>query len=258
MHVTEPVPKLPEKLAWLQPLIDGLMAKQPEQRFATGDEFIAACDRLLAANPQMQAAMRETRTTRKRATMPSFAVPSAPARSIGKNPRLPWLGAGAGVLVVVVATGWLLTHRSPKPTPAATAAAPTSTLSAPPAVQAVPDSNAAADARLATLDLPTLLARADQYFAYGKDNGGEKMGFPPGDNAIDLFHAALTRDPGNAHAVKGLADIAAFYADGAKAAYKNGLYTGADVLVDEGLRADPKNAVLLQLKSQLAKAEQGG
>jgi serine/threonine protein kinase len=257
MHVTEPVPKLPERLAWLQPLIEGLMAKQPDQRFATGDEFIAACDRLLAANPQMDSAIRETRT-RKRAAMPSLSAPSASAvRAAGKNPRLLWAAGGAGALIVLALAGWMMTHRPPPPvaTTSPTTTSPDTQVT-PPVV--VPDANAAAQAKLAALALPALLARGDEYYAYGKNNGGEKMGFPPGDNAIDLFQAALKRDPGNAHATKGLADIAAFYAEGAENAYKNGLYTGADVLVDEGLRADPENAALLQLKSQLAKAENGG
>jgi hypothetical protein len=111
---------------------------------------------------------------------------------------------------------------------------------------------------LAELDLPALLARGDEYFAYGQKNGGEKMSFPPGDNAIDLYQEALKRDPGNAQAVQGLQKIAAFYAGGAQSALKNGLYTGADVLVESGLRADPKNAQLLLLRQQLAKAEGGG
>jgi len=50
-HVTDPVPDLPEPLEWLQPLIDKTMAKDREQRFATGDAFMAACDALLREHP---------------------------------------------------------------------------------------------------------------------------------------------------------------------------------------------------------------
>ena len=42
MHITQPVPKLPKELAALQPLIDRLLAKQPESRFQTGNEVVAA------------------------------------------------------------------------------------------------------------------------------------------------------------------------------------------------------------------------
>jgi hypothetical protein len=262
MHVTDPVPKLPEKLAWLQPLIDGMMAKQPDQRFATGDEFIAACDRLLTANPQMDAAMREARTARKRASMPSMAAAKVPQASATGNRKVLWMGIAAAAAIVLGVGGWMFAHRTPGPAgavPTATAASSSTTLAAPTAPPpAPPDDQAAIDAKLSGLDLPTLLARGDEYFAYGKKNGGEKMGFPPGDNAIDLFRAALKRNPGNAHASSSLREIGAFYADGAQTAYKNGLYTGADVLVEEGLRADPDNATLVQLKDQLAKAEGGG
>ncbi|HXD83978.1 MAG TPA: serine/threonine-protein kinase, partial [Rudaea sp.] len=79
MHVTEPVPKLPEKLAWLQPLIDKSMAKQPADRFATGDAFVAELDRLLAANPQMDAVMRESRSARRRAVSAARAASSGAA-----------------------------------------------------------------------------------------------------------------------------------------------------------------------------------
>lgn len=254
MHVTEPVPKLPEKLAWLQPLIDKSMAKQPVDRFATGDAFVAEVNRLLAANPQVDAALRESRSARRRAVAAGSAVPSATPAAGGRK----WLFAGAGVATFIVLAGlswWVWHGRTATP---ATPIVPVQTASDHVAPVSPPPQNAAADVALAKLDLPTLLSRGDDYFAYGQKNGGEKMSFPPGDNAIDLYLEALKRDPGNAQATRGLQNIAAFYANGAQSALKNGLYTGADVLVESGLRADPKNAALLQLKSQLAKAEGGG
>jgi serine/threonine protein kinase len=42
MHITQPVPVLPKNLAALQPLIDRLLAKQPEDRFQTGNEVAVA------------------------------------------------------------------------------------------------------------------------------------------------------------------------------------------------------------------------
>jgi serine/threonine protein kinase len=257
MHVTEPVPKLPEKLAWLQPLIDKSMAKQPADRFATGDAFVAELDRLLAANPQMDAVMRESRSARRRAVS-AAAASSATEPGSGRI----WIFAGAGVAaaVVIVALAWMVWRGKAATNVAPTVATgtPVETVPVAPPLPPQPPENSAADARLAQLDLPTLLSRGDDYFDYGRKNGGEKMSFPPGDNAIDLFQEALKRDPGNTQATQGLQKIAAFYANGAQVALKNGLYTGADVMVESGLRADPKNAALQQLKAQLAKAEGGG
>ena len=253
MHVTEPVPVLPEKLAWLQSLIDKSMAKQPTDRFATGDAFVAELDRLLAANPKMDATLRESRSARRRAVATGIGTTSATIPGSGRK----WVMAAGGVAAVAVmaAVSWVAWHGKGS-APAAPVAMSTP-IEAAPAIAPPPLENSAADAGLARLNLATLLARGNDYFDYGQKNGGEKMSFPPGDNAIDLFREALKRDPGNAQATQGLQKIAAFYANGAQSALKNGLYTGADVLVESGLRADPKNAALLQLKAQLAKAEGG-
>jgi len=274
MHVTEPVPVLPDKVAWLQPLIDGLMAKSPEQRFANGDAFIAACDRIIQSNPQAVTAAREQRGTRKRAAMPRPPVPvdtdstTAAAEPISlrgalgkaRNMRLAMIGAGVFVLLVAVVLGWRFTHPSAPTTVEPPKVVDTSRTNPPVTVTPPPVSpgNDAGNEALAKLDMPTLLSKAEQYLAYGQKNGGEKMGFPPGDNAIDMFQEALRREPGNARATQGLAQVAGFYENGARTAFKNGLYTGADVLVEEGLRAEPANAKLLKLREDLTKAEQGG
>lgn len=52
MHLSHPLPQLPPALAWLQPSIDGLMAKDANARFASGEEFVAAVERLLAQTPE--------------------------------------------------------------------------------------------------------------------------------------------------------------------------------------------------------------
>lgn len=48
-HLTAPVPRLPDLLAPLQPLLDGLLAKEPEQRFQDGASVAAAIESLEAA-----------------------------------------------------------------------------------------------------------------------------------------------------------------------------------------------------------------
>ncbi len=42
MHITEPVPRMPHPLEALQPIVDRMMAKTPEDRFQTGDDVAAA------------------------------------------------------------------------------------------------------------------------------------------------------------------------------------------------------------------------
>jgi DNA-binding response OmpR family regulator len=42
-HINAPVPRLPAELAHLQPLLDRTMAKDPDLRYASADELVAAC-----------------------------------------------------------------------------------------------------------------------------------------------------------------------------------------------------------------------
>ncbi len=42
-HLNAPVPKLPDSLAHFQPLLDRAMAKDPEMRFGSADDLLAAC-----------------------------------------------------------------------------------------------------------------------------------------------------------------------------------------------------------------------
>ena len=276
MHVTEPVPQLPDKASWLQPLIDGLMAKSPDQRFATGDAFIAACDRLIQSNPTAASAARAERGTRKRASMPRPTPPridtdsTAAAEPIslrgrgGSNAvKYGAIGAVAVVLLAVGGTlGWRAMHSTPAPADgggtAGTQQAPAPVRPTQPVAPTPQPVDLGGDAALAKYDLPGLLGKGEEYLAYGQKNGGEKISFPPGDNAIDMFQEALRREPGNARATQDLSRVAAYFESGARVAFKNGLYAGAETLIEAGLRAEPANPGLLKLRDDLAKAQPGG
>ena len=52
MHVHDPIPRLPPALVHLQPLLDRLMAKSADERFASSAEALAAIQALLHAEPR--------------------------------------------------------------------------------------------------------------------------------------------------------------------------------------------------------------
>jgi hypothetical protein len=264
MHVTEPVPQLPEHVAWLQPLIEGLMAKNPDQRFPNGEAYVAALDRLLMDHPQADATAQQA--ARKRNTLKSITpLPgSVPAARDDGDPRGPRLSTGAmagiavAVLIAVVAVGWFVMHRNPAPIPVEPTTTTTQPVT-PPTTPQVPmqtQEENQATAAVQRLDLPTLLSRGDEYLAYGEKNFGEKLDFPAGENAIDMYREALRRDSSNAQAKSGLQKIAAYYEKAARDALKMGLFTATDEFIDKGLRADPNNQDLAGLKVDLAKKEQ--
>lgn len=50
-HVNQPIPQLPSTLAAFQPLLEKTLAKQPEQRFQTAQEFVDALTAIEAPSP---------------------------------------------------------------------------------------------------------------------------------------------------------------------------------------------------------------
>lgn len=50
MHVSDPIPELPEHLAIFQPIVSRALAKKPDQRYQNGAEFIADLNKISAAD----------------------------------------------------------------------------------------------------------------------------------------------------------------------------------------------------------------
>ena len=255
-HVTDPVPVLPDELAWLQPIIDRMMAKDREQRLRSGEAFIAECEALLRDHPQFSVHQDWPPGT-------ALRTDSSIQDRMSSIVRTRWFApaVAATLLVIAVALAWRTWH--PVPGPAAgpssgPVAAPVSP--PPPALPVEPPADSNTAGAFGAVDTPKLLARAGGYLQEGLASGdGRHFAFPDGDNAIDLFREVLRRDPGNGAASQGLAQIAAFYEKGARSMLERGYdSTGAD-LVEKGLRAQPDNAGLRKLKADLeARASQGG
>ncbi|HET7844591.1 MAG TPA: protein kinase [Xanthomonadales bacterium] len=283
MHVTHPLPVLKGDVAWLQPLIEGLMAKNADDRWSTGEEFVVECEKLIAAAPEAKS-IREGPQARKRAPArltntgrqkqaQERASQAAIARQAGGKPpaaaRPAWLwpAVAAGVLLVGGVGGWLALRGGKdvpdappvvvaSPTPAATPE-PTPVESPTPYVASTPTAPAIVDLNVdgnAQADVAALLEQAREYVKVGVVENGRRLASPEGDCAVDLYKRVLTVEPDNADARAGLGQIAAFYESKAKAAYDRGMYTGAMVLAEQGLRAEEDNPSLQKLREESRQA----
>ncbi len=274
MHVTHPVPQLPEPLRWLQPIIESSMAKDANQRYANGEAFIVGLDKLVSSAPQARD-MRDRRPGSARSSRPSPqqvqtpVPPKRPANPSGTRgdddfeprrrmpPTKTLVIAGTSLAFAAAAAFVFLRESGDTPVGSADTmvVTPTNTVEGD-AVQAevdTPTSNPTSSAAGFITPLPagsdaaTLIARAQEYVKIGLVENGRRLNEPEGDCATDLFKLVLAADPENEDAKAGLSQVADFYESKAKATFDRGLYAGSAILAEEGLKARPDDASLKQL-----------
>ncbi len=104
-HVTDPVPLLPDALAWLQPLIDMTMAKDRELRCPTGDAFIAACDALIGGRPEYTLRQKSVTPRPDTRAEPAPGSTRVGGKAVGaaSRARPSWLVPVVAIAFVVVA-----------------------------------------------------------------------------------------------------------------------------------------------------------
>jgi hypothetical protein len=138
---------------------------------------------------------------------------------------------------------------APTPAPAPPVATPIDTT--PPHPLDVPTTVIGGEAPTAS-DIPALLDKAGQYLKEGITSTpvGHRLNTPAGDCALDLYHQVLRLDPNNAQAKAGLGQIASFYQGKSRALLERRMASGAALLAEEGLRAEPDNAALKALLDQ--------
>jgi serine/threonine-protein kinase PpkA len=176
MHVNSPVPILPERLANYQAIMEGLLAKTPDDRYASAEVMLEVLKRL-RGNGQSRVTEGDT-----------VVLPSPPP---GSPPAAPRFKAMAWALVLLIplagATAYFMSRQPPAtPQPHPTAIQP----------------------QRPTIDEKTrrniqeLLRVADLHKAVGY------LTFPPSTNAFEVYQRVLELDPYNEDAQKGLKTIA--------------------------------------------------
>ena len=278
MHVTQPVPVLPEEFAWLQPLVSGLMAKQPAERYNTGAAFVDAVHKLLGSAPE--AAKLQQSSTRKPGGPNRLSGSSATqqrtrvsaAQKAGERPAWLW-PAVSGVFLAIVIGGWLWVANGKKPEAVVNAPVPTNTvpIGADPnagangtPVISVPFTNPNGNpsgAAMSQTDIDDLLTQADNYVKKGTEPGSPDIGRqlldPEDDSALFLYKKVLQAQPENARAKAGMDQLLAFYRKYSYLTCKRGLWTQCAINASEGMRVDPSDDFLLKINDAAATGERG-
>ncbi len=240
-HVTQPVPQLPEPHQWLQPLLDGLMAKSLEQRFVNGSDFIAATEKLLAASPEAVAALQGHAVRTRGRTASRLTGAHTAYRQQAVRPSWFWPVIGVVALLVALAVaGLILRGGGEKAVP-----------------EPVPITHSDGDT------ISALLLQADTFRDIGANPNNPNyqparhLVFPEGECAVDLYHRVLLLEPDNTAANAGLDAIAGWYQARAEKLCEIENWGSCRITAEDGLKARPDHAGLKSLV-ETAQARQRG
>jgi serine/threonine-protein kinase PpkA len=215
MHITQPVPRLPESLAVLQPLVDGMLAKEPKDRFQTGNEVAQAIERYEQAIAigdlqQLAAAPASIRRDARSFDTQVSPVPMAAARGTsGDSASRHRSDPSIGRLEEIIAATSGRPSSANRREASRKEKSPLRTIPWIPGVIAVLFLGAAffawrhqdrLRAYLPSTELNSMLARAQRALDAGNLTG-------TADSAQSLFQSARSIDPDNDIARRGLAEV---------------------------------------------------
>ena len=237
-HKQAPIPQVPEELSEFQPLINGMMAKQPDDRFADA-----------ASLNQAIAELRSRRQERRQQTTSHAEPPPRERRGFVFQLLVILLVLSAGFFGTVLYIETRLNNAEDK----SIAASTKTVLDGPePASSSVnisqpEQTTGTGPDRNEVMRALTWLGRQslEEY----------KLTYPPKDNAYYYFNKLLELDPDNQQARQGITRIADRYAMLAEQALAKGKTTKTQTYIELGLKIQPDNSTLLSLKS-LVRQEQ--
>jgi len=236
-HIQSPIPALPERFKRYQPLLEGMIAKDREDRLPSA-----------AALVEQVQALRNAGSGRRsgQASEDNGARTPGAERRLLRHPRVLGL-ASLALLVAAGFTGFYLYTESissssfarpsdavaPRATPVEPALA-----SARPSDEAPPSPGPALDE----------VVRALEWLARQRLEEG-KLTEPPADNAYYYYSRLLEIDPSNERARAGFAEIAERYVVLAEQEFARHNYRQAQAYITLGLQVAPDNEGLLALQS---------
>jgi tRNA A-37 threonylcarbamoyl transferase component Bud32 len=241
MHVNEPLPQLPATFAYMQPILDKMLAKEPAQRYPDAHALLQALENVQPPPGPARASMATT------VLMSADTAPPRPAPQ-SKSPMI--LAVAGAAIAAALGAGFYFMPAAD--TPVATETAPVAPADPQLAERKRLEEQAAAEQQRIAAEqsarqqrITDLLAQAD---GYAKANALTK---PAGANALDAYRQVLALDPGNATAADGLVQIARNFLALATGRKSKGDLAGALALANDGLAVAPDDTGLLNLKSEL-------
>ncbi len=253
MHINEPIPQLPPEHAVFQPLLEKLLAKDPNDRFQTGAELIEALEALTRKIDTPAPAPEELRTMIVRpGDVPESARPPG-----GRGRQIAGVAAG----VACAAAAGLYFAFAPTPvkdesvvpdgsgTPTQVPASGDEASGSAPTASGESDGP---ESQLAAREIAQLLEEAQQAIRQNH------LSSPPGDNALEKYQKIFELDPGNRAAREGQVQVADRYLELAKDAVRDRRVDSARRYVDKVAEFAPAHPELAATQQLVANAEKRG
>lgn len=252
-HVSEPPPPLPDDLAEYQPLVERLLAKEPQDRPTSGDSLAREIAEMERTLPPASRIVRQLHAPIQSPSEATLVSAPRPARSLasdlgqtqasgapiskqdtttGSSKTFLWAG-GALATLALAAGAYFLQPASDTPRPA-----PVVTAAAPPALRADPDS-----------DVARWLQRAGEALA------ADQLMTPENDNAVLWFQRVLKLRPDNPAARAGLDRVAERYVELGEQKLKRRDTDSARLYAERARQLAPGATGLTGLEAKLAGAE---
>ncbi|MEM7026891.1 MAG: serine/threonine-protein kinase [Pseudomonadota bacterium] len=246
-HKTAAVPTLPQSLSEYQPLLEKMMAKKLDERFATADELVAEIDKIII----------------KEKTEPGLVSPSSEAPETKQSKKKKTMTVLIILLILSGAFFFGLQYveiRIKREPTVAYSPPPVDTVITSPlnisnelaAEEGIIENTVVAEAEPVSDEI----LKALEWL--GKQSLTEfKLNYPPKDNAYYYFSKLLEIQPGSQAAVQGILNIADRYAILAERSLANNELEKTKTYIELGLKIDPQNQALLSLKELVNSQNKG-
>lgn len=272
-HINDPIPKLPAQYSFMQPLLEEMLAKEPEDR-------IPNCSVLLERIKRCQRKLKQITLSAPGATLDR--PPPAPASVVKRGMSalllyIIWGGIALGSVVIISTVIWGLISTSQEAAPEAAPTEQSTPLTAEPEAQVLdppkiivpkkidivdqdpadePPRGIGQDGDIeehpepeanttTSVDIDVLLELAE------KQLGNNHLSTPADNNAYDTYRAILKIKPGNLDAKRGLRRVADRYAEIAREQSAIGKYEQAASAAQNGLLIWPEHNYLRQVLQEI-------
>lgn len=200
MHANQPPPPLPDSAETYQPIVERLLAKDPDQRYPTAEALLHAIDALEARR-----ATRDALTLKTKVTAVSNEVAGRPRerRATARRTLKKWPMPAA--TVALVAAAGLYFYPSLAPYREQIASVPDS----PPSEVGAETVNSTVPPSAGSRELsPSVKARIERLLEVAEAHAAiGRFTDPPGSNAYDAYNLVLQIDPDNERAKAGIQTI---------------------------------------------------